>query len=73
MSKLFEITVKRGAMTWDEPRARAQDEEGVLAAVKEAMEKPFLNIEIEDVSWWNGPGTTSVTLLENCPRLDKHG
>lgn len=70
LPKLFEIVVKRTAITWDEPHKRATDLEGVLAVVQEAMALPFKTIEIVDVSHWNHPSATSVTLTEDCPRLE---
>lgn len=70
LPKLFEIVVKRTAITWDEPHKRATDLEGVLAIVQEAMTLPFKTIEIVDVSYWNAPGTTSVTFTKDCPRLE---
>lgn len=68
--KLFEVVVMRGPATWDIPHVRATDAEGVAAAVKKAMEKDFTRIEICDVSYWNTTLATSVTLTENCPRME---
>lgn len=68
--KLFEVVVMRGPVNWDEPHARATDADGVAAIVKEAMAKPFTRIEVCDVSHWNSPSATSVTLTEDCPRLE---
>ena len=73
MSKLYQLVIWRGSMTFDEPFPQADSIEGICELVKKAAKKPFVRIEIEDVSHWNSSRCCSITLTENCPTMDPKG